>query len=108
MCFQFFLLQLVCVAVLLDCLAKVAVLQILDSGLHLVQQFLQLCDPLTLLSCSAHVLLNLHSDDTQSKACLHLLTAVCVVLKALKGSLNTLWQHDFKLLCKISKTASTS
>lgn len=64
---MFFLMQLLCVAVLLDSLAEVAVLQVLDSGLHHVQQPLQLCGPLRLLSRLTHVLMNLLSKDTHTE-----------------------------------------
>lgn len=66
LCFLLLLLQLLSVAVLLDSFAEVAVLQVLDFGLHHIQQLLQLCDPLRLLSRSAHVLMSLLSRDTHT------------------------------------------
>lgn len=65
--FLLFLLQLLCETLLLDSLAEAAVLQVLDSGLHHVQQPLQLCGPLRVLGRSTHVLMSVLSKDTHRK-----------------------------------------
>lgn len=65
------LLKLLCAAVMLDSAAKVADLQVLDSGLNPVQQPLQLCGPLRLLSHLTNVLLNtalkIDTENVQSQ-----------------------------------------
>lgn len=62
LCVLVFVLQLLAQAVLLDSPAQVVVLQVLDSGLHLVQEPLQFRGSLRLLGCLAHVLLLLLPD----------------------------------------------
>lgn len=67
LCVLFLLLHLLCLAVLLDRLAEVAVLKVLDSGLHLIQQPLKFRGPLRLVGRLTHVLLDFLSEHTQRR-----------------------------------------
>lgn len=57
--FLFFLLQLLRATILPRSLAQAAVLQLLHSGLHPVEQNLQLRGPLGVVNCSSRLLLSL-------------------------------------------------
>lgn len=65
--FLFLLLPLLCAAVLPRGLAQAAVLQLLHSGLHPIQQGLQLRGPLRVVNCSSRLLLSLLPPEAQGQ-----------------------------------------